>query len=474
MSSLLRAIAGAALAALAGPALAALSVFATVPEWGALVQELGGDKVSVYVATNALQDPHHVEAKPSLIARARGADLVVATGAELEIGWLPLVTQQAGNPAIQPGKPGYFEAAPYVTLLEKPARLDRAEGDVHPGGNPHIQTDPRNIARVAGPLVRAARGTRPANAAYYRERYQAFATRWGAAIANWEKTGGAAQGRSRSSSSTRPSRTSSVWLGLNEIAALEPKPGVEPTTAHLSEVLALLQRQPAKMVVRAAYQSDRASQWIAERTKINLRRRFHSRSAAIDGAKDLYGLFDDTIAAPAQGGAMNIGAIELSILLPAFVAGLLVTATHVPLGMQVLARGIVFIDLAIAQIAGCGVVLADQLGFEAEGAAVQVAALAAALAGALLLTWTERIWPDVQEAVIGVVFVLGATGSVLLLASNVHGSEHLRDLLVGQILWAQPTRLLGRPPSTPSFSCCGSAGASASAEPASTCCSRSR
>jgi zinc/manganese transport system permease protein len=138
----------------------------------------------------------------------------------------------------------------------------------------------------------------------------------------------------------------------------------------------------------------------------------------------------------------NLGAAELSILLPAFAAGLLVTATHVPLGMQVLARGIVFIDLAIAQIAGCGVLVADQLGFEPEGAAVQIAALSAALAGALLLTWTERIWPDVQEAVIGVTFVLGATGSVLLLASNVHGSEHLRDLLVGQILWAQPARLL--------------------------------
>jgi zinc/manganese transport system permease protein len=134
---------------------------------------------------------------------------------------------------------------------------------------------------------------------------------------------------------------------------------------------------------------------------------------------------------------VNFSATEFSILLPAFVAGLLVTATHVPLGTQVLARGIVFIDLAIAQIAGCGVLLADQLGFEPQGAAVQVAALAAAIAGALLLTWTERIWPDVQEAVIGVTFVLGATGSVLLLASNVHGSEHLRDLLVGQILWVQ-------------------------------------
>ncbi|WP_300452386.1 metal ABC transporter permease [Accumulibacter sp.] len=140
--------------------------------------------------------------------------------------------------------------------------------------------------------------------------------------------------------------------------------------------------------------------------------------------------------------SFDFGSTEASILLPAFAAGLLVTATHVPLGMQVLARGIVFIDLAIAQIAGCGVLLADQLGFEPTGAAVQVAALCAALAGALLLTWTEKAWPDVQEAVIGVTFVLAATGSVLLLASNVHGSEHLRDLLVGQILWVQPARLL--------------------------------
>jgi len=138
---------------------------------------------------------------------------------------------------------------------------------------------------------------------------------------------------------------------------------------------------------------------------------------------------------------MNVSTADVSILLPAFAAGLLVTATHVPLGTQVLARGIVFIDLAIAQIAGCGVLLADRVGFEPEGIGVQVAALAAALAGSLLLTWTERNWPEVQEATIGVVFVLAATGSVLLLASNVHGSEHLRDLLVGQILWLQPARL---------------------------------
>src|SRR6266700_3090965 len=157
----------AVLFAIGGPALADLNVFATVPEWGALAQELGGDKVKVYVATNALQDPHHVEAKPSLIARARGADLVVATGAELEIGWLPLVTQQAGNPKVQAGKPGYFEATAFVPMLEKPTRLDRAEGDVHALGNPHIQTDARNIARVAGPLSARLAELDPPNAAYY-------------------------------------------------------------------------------------------------------------------------------------------------------------------------------------------------------------------------------------------------------------------------------------------------------------------
>ena len=139
---------------------------------------------------------------------------------------------------------------------------------------------------------------------------------------------------------------------------------------------------------------------------------------------------------------MNAAAIDLSILWPALVAGLLVTATHVPLGVQVLNRGIVFIDLAIAQIAGLGVVLADWLGFESQGWAVQVSALIAALAGALLLTWTEKRWPEVQEAMIGVAFILAASGALIVLAANPHGAEHLKDLLVGQILWADSQRLL--------------------------------
>jgi zinc/manganese transport system substrate-binding protein len=283
----------------AAAAWAALNVFATVPEWGALAEELGGDKVKVYTATNALQDPHHVEAKPSLIARARNADLVVATGAELEIGWLPLVTQQAGNPKIQPGKPGYFEAAPLVPMLEKPTRLDRADGDVHPGGNPHIQTDPRNILRVAGPLAARLAELDPANAAYYQARGKAFAGRFGAAIANWEKQAASLKGVPIVVQH-KAFTYLIAWLGMNEIAALEPKPGVEPTTSWLSEVLALLQRQPAKMVIRASYQSDRASQWIAERAQINAVA-LPFTVGGDDDAKDLYGLFDDTIARLSKG-----------------------------------------------------------------------------------------------------------------------------------------------------------------------------
>ncbi|BAV34390.1 zinc/manganese transporter permease [Sulfuricaulis limicola] len=139
---------------------------------------------------------------------------------------------------------------------------------------------------------------------------------------------------------------------------------------------------------------------------------------------------------------MNLDALDISILGPAFVAGLLVLATHVPMGQQVLARGIVFIDLAIAQIAGLGVIAADGMGWEPQGFAVQIAAVGAALLGALLLTLTEKRWPEVQEALIGVLFVLAACAGILLLASNPHGGEHLKDLLVGQILWVNYKQLL--------------------------------
>ena len=136
-----------------------------------------------------------------------------------------------------------------------------------------------------------------------------------------------------------------------------------------------------------------------------------------------------------------IDSAEWGILWPALIAGLLVTATHVPLGMQVLDRGIVFIDLAIAQVAALGVIVADYAGGSATGIGVQASALCAALLCAMLLTWTDRRWPEVQEAIIGVVFVIASSAAILVLAKNPHGSENLKDLLSGQILWVNPARL---------------------------------
>ncbi len=139
---------------------------------------------------------------------------------------------------------------------------------------------------------------------------------------------------------------------------------------------------------------------------------------------------------------MNWEGLELSILGPAFLAGLMVLATHVPLGQQVLARGIIFIDLAIAQVAALGVILAQYFGVDEHGYSVQLAAALAALAGAGLLTWTDRRWPEYQEPLIGTLFVLAATGSLLLLANNPHGGEHLKDLLIGQILWVSLAQMI--------------------------------
>lgn len=272
---------------------AALNVFATVPEWAALAKEIGGSRVSVYAATHGLQDPHRIEAKPSLIARARSAQLVLATGAELESGWLPVVLRESGNRDIQPGRPGYFEAASAVTLLDVPAVLDRAHGDVHAAGNPHLQTDPRNILRVAEALAVRLAELDPAEATAYRAGLQEFSVKWRAALARWEKAGVPLRGLPVVVQH-RAFPYLSQWLGLKEVEVLEAKPGVEPTAAHLAAVLARLSTQPARMVLRPAYQHDAPSRWIAERAKLPL----VTVPFTVGGtpeAGDLVALFDDTL-----------------------------------------------------------------------------------------------------------------------------------------------------------------------------------
>jgi zinc/manganese transport system substrate-binding protein len=292
--NLLAALVAAPLALLAAPAHAALHVFACEPEWAALAGELGGPLVNVTSATTALQDPHQIQAKPSLIARMRNADLVVCTGAELEIGWLPVLLQQSGNDKVQPGQPGNFAAADFVRKLEVPTVLDRAQGDVHAAGNPHIQTDPRNIAAVAKALAARLQQVDGAHAAEYARREADFSRRWQQAIGRW-------------SAQAQPLRGVNVvsqhkafvylydWLGMKEVAVLEPKPGVEPTVAHLQGVLATLKSTPAKMVVYSAYLDPKPSEWLAQNARIPAVK-VPFTVGGTDRAKDLFGLFDDTIA----------------------------------------------------------------------------------------------------------------------------------------------------------------------------------
>jgi zinc/manganese transport system substrate-binding protein len=276
------------------PSVAALNIFACTPEWGSLAKELGGDKANVYTATTALQDPHKIEARPSLIARARNADLVVCTGAELEIGWLPLVQAQSGNPKIQSGKPGYFEAATFATLIEKPQRVDRSMGDVHPAGNPHIHLDPGNIAKVAAALGERMGAIDSPERAYYAERTKSFLERWRDATARWEKEGAPLKGFPLVVYHRDLSYLIS-WLGMREAGSLEPKPGLPPSTAHLSELVAQLSRDPAKAVARSAYNDPRAAEWIAERAKIRVVLLPYTVGGT-ERAKDLFGLYDDTLA----------------------------------------------------------------------------------------------------------------------------------------------------------------------------------
>ena len=276
------------------PAHAALTVLACEPEWAALVKEIGGDKVNVTSATTALQDPHRIEARPSLIARARNADLMVCTGAQLEIGWAPLLQSQSGNAKIQAGQPGYFEAASVVSLLERPTSVDRAQGDVHPAGNPHLHLNPRNIERVAGALIERMGAIDARDAPNYRSRGEAFLKRWRDATVRWEKEGAPLKGVGVVTYHKNLTYLF-AWLGMRELGTLEPKPGLPPSTAHLTGLLEQLQREPAKAVVRAAYNEPRAAEWLAERAHIPVVL-LPFTVGGTDQAKDLFTLYDDSLA----------------------------------------------------------------------------------------------------------------------------------------------------------------------------------
>jgi zinc/manganese transport system substrate-binding protein len=275
------------------PAMAAINVFACEAQWGALTRELTGDNATVYVATTALQDVHHIQARPSLLAAVRRANLLVCTGAELEIGWLPVLLRDSGNAMIQPGRAGHFEAVNHVTMLDIPATTDRSQGDVHAMGNPHVHTDPRNIRLIAVALAKQLTVIDPQNAETYTKRLADFDLRWRDALARWELKAAPLRGATVIEHHLS-FRYLFNWAGVKVAGQLEPKPGVEPSVSHLAGLLARQQTDPARWIVRASFNAPRASQWLAERAKIPaLMLPFSVGGNA--ASKDLFSWFDSML-----------------------------------------------------------------------------------------------------------------------------------------------------------------------------------
>jgi len=248
------------------PGALALTVFACEPEWAALASELA-PTAKVVSATHARQDPHYIEARPSLIAQLRNADLAICTGAELEAGWLPVLQQRAGNPKVQTGQTGMMFVSEEVALIDKKASTDRAEGDVHAAGNPHFHLDPFRLAQVAEALSNRFQAIDSDRAHEYQAAYESWQAQWTQHIARWTQRAAPLRGR------TIVAQHSSFaylwqWLGIKQTADLEPKPGLPPTPAHLSSIVTQVQATNPIAIVQTLYQDKAPVQWLQERTGV--------------------------------------------------------------------------------------------------------------------------------------------------------------------------------------------------------------
>lgn len=273
----------------------ALTVFACEPEWAALVQQLA-PQAQVVSATHARQDPHHIEARPSLIAALRRADLAVCTGASLESGWLPMLQQRAGNARVQEGAPGMFHAADHVTLIDPRAAGTPWDGDVHAEGNPHVHLDPARLLAIAQHLAERLQQIDPAQRDVYARQWQAFETGWRARMAQWQQRAAPLRGQ-RVAAQHSTYAYLWGWLGMVQVADLEPKPGMPPTPGHLQRVLDITRTAPPQAVVVSLYQDPRPAQWLAQQLGGKVRVLQLPSTVTDDAsASDLAALFDHLIA----------------------------------------------------------------------------------------------------------------------------------------------------------------------------------
>lgn len=271
---------------------ASLRVFACEPEWASLAEEIGGDKVSTFSATHAQQNPHYIRARPSLIAKIRRADLLICSGAGLEVGWLPILLQKA-DAALQPGRRGYINASDHVTVLELPTVVDRSLGDIHPEGNPHVHLNPANVLKVANVIYERLCQLDAENAPYYQNRLEQFQQRWTIASAKWKKRSASLKG------------TSVVvyhknftylldWLEMKKVGSLEPKPGLPPTASHLNQLLKEAETTELSLIIHTPYENDKAAQWLSSRTGTTVVELPYTIGGN-EQSNDLFGLYDQTI-----------------------------------------------------------------------------------------------------------------------------------------------------------------------------------
>jgi zinc/manganese transport system substrate-binding protein len=271
-----------------------LNIFTCEPEWAALAQEIGGKAVKASSATNPLQDPHYIQARPSLISKVGRADLIICSGAQLEIGWLPMLLRKGNNRDVTPGSPGFIEASRYVLRLGVASSSDRSQGDVHPQGNPHIQTNPHNILLVAKVMMERMAQLDTGNAQTYQRNLVDFSQRWTDAIAAWEDRALPLRGK-RVIAHHKSWIYLEAWLGLEEVATLEPVSGIPPTATHLGSLLDRFGNdRGADFIIRAPFQSAKASNWLSERTGIPAVL-LPLTVGGTEQASDLFKWFDDIL-----------------------------------------------------------------------------------------------------------------------------------------------------------------------------------
>lgn len=237
-------------------------VFACEPEWAALVRELA-PHAQVMSATHARQDPHYIEARPSLISALRQADLAVCTGAELEAGWLPMLQQRSGNARVQNGRPGMFYAADAVELIDPREKGGLFDGDVHPRGNPHLHLDPYRLLLVAQQLSARLQELQPDLKVTHQQRLEQFESNWRSHITRWEQKAKPLEGLRVVVQHTTYGYLWR-WLKMNPIADLEPLPGMPPTPGHLQRLLTQTRTQPPAAVIVSSYQDVRPADWLAQ------------------------------------------------------------------------------------------------------------------------------------------------------------------------------------------------------------------